>query len=215
MAIESLTNRSVDFYNNIIQVLPENLRIIPPLLLITLTIAVYSVFVWFLYKTLSKRDMLKLNLAKYNVAKHPTLVKFWAVVLYAAEFMLIAPIAIFFWFAVFSFFIIILAKEVEVGTAILIAAATISVIRITAYINEELSRELAKLFPFTLIAVVVLTPDFLDIGTSISRFSQVVLFFNNAIYYLLFIVLMEIILRLIYLPLAVVDSEDDEDRKKR
>jgi hypothetical protein len=156
--------------------------------------------------------MLKLNLKKYNVYKHSGLVKIFAVLFYILEFMIIAPIVIFFWFAVLSIFLIILAKELEVETAILIVAAIISAVRITAYFNEDLSRELAKLFPLTLLAVVVLTPGLLDIGTNIDRFSQIILFFNNAIYYFLFIVALEVILRLIYLPSAVVHSEKSKEK---
>jgi hypothetical protein len=211
MAIEYLTGNSI--YNNLIDLLPEHLRIIPPLFLLTISIAIYGVFIWFFYRFLSKRDVLKLNLAKYNVYKHSGLVKFLAVLFYVLEFMIIAPIVIFFWFTILSFFIIILAKDVEVGTAILIVAAIISAIRITAYLNEDLSREIAKLFPLTLLAVVVLTPGILDIGTNINRFSQIMLFFNNAIYYFLFIVALEVILRLIYLPFAVVHSEKVKENK--
>jgi hypothetical protein len=214
MAIESLTGNSIIVYNDLINLLPEHLRIIPPLFLLTIAIAIYSIFIWFFYRFLSKRDVLKLNLAKYNVYKHSGVVKFFAVLFYVLEFMIIAPIAIFLWFTIFSFFMIVMAKEVEVGTVILIVAAIISAVRITAYFNEDLSRDLAKLFPFTLLAVVVLTPGLLDIGTNISRFSQIPLFFNNAIYYFLFIVALEVILRLIYLPFAVVHSEKSKEDKK-
>jgi hypothetical protein len=212
MVIESLANSSAGLYNNLISILPEHLRIIPPLFLLTISIAIYGVFIWFFYRFLSKRDMLKLNLKKYNVYKHSGLVKIFAVLFYILEFMIIAPIVIFFWFAVLSIFLIILAKELEVETAILIVAAIISAVRITAYFNEDLSRELAKLFPLTLLAVVVLTPGLLDIGTNIDRFSQIILFFNNAIYYFLFIVALEVILRLIYLPSAVVHSEKSKEK---
>lgn len=204
-------NTLIGSYNELVNVLPQNLKILPPLFFISITIALYSLFIWFFYRLLARKDVLKLNLAKYNRYKHSGLAKFLGIILYIIQFMIISPIAIFFWFAILSVFLIILAKEIEVGTVILICAGLISAIRITAYFHEDLSKDLAKMIPFTLLGVVILTPSFLEIGTSINRILEVPQFFNNALYYLLFIIALEIILRLLYLPFAVVSSKYETD----
>ena len=210
MSFLSLTGNLVGSYNDLVGALPDNLKILPPLFFIAITIALYGLFVWFFYRFLSKRDVIKLKLKEYNDRKHPVLIKFFAVLFYIVRFMIVSPIAIFFWFTVLSVFLIILAKEIEVGTVILICASLISAIRITAYFNEDLSRDLAKLFPFTLLAVAVVTPNFINLDTSISRIAQVPLFLNNALYYFLFIVALETILRLAFLPFAVAHSKKGE-----
>jgi hypothetical protein len=200
-----ITDSLFGTYESILHMLPENLRIIPPLFLVAIAIAIYSIFIWFFYRFLSRRDVLKLNLAKYNTYKHSGVIKFFRVLFYIIEFIIISPVAIFFWFAILSIFMIVLAKGIEVGTIILICAALISAIRITSYFNEDLSRDLSKMVPFTLLGVTLLTPNFLDIETSIARVAEISLFFNNAIYYLLFIIALETLLRLFYLPFNVAE----------
>jgi len=82
----------------------------------------------------------------------------------------------------------------------------ISAIRVTAYFNENLSKDLAKMVPFTMIAVVLTTPDFWNISEMISRITQVPQFFGSAFYYLFFIFFMEALLRLIFLPMQIAAS---------
>ena len=209
MITETLSN----LYETIVNDLPGNFKILPPLFILGIIIALYSIFVWFFYRLLARKDVLKLNLAQYNVYKHSGIIKFFRVLFYIVEFMLITPIAIFFWFAVLSFFLIVLAKEVEVGTVILICAALISAIRITAYFNEDLSKDLAKMVPFTLLGVIILTPNFLNIETTIQRFTQIPLFLDTAFYYLLFIIGLEVILRIFYLPFNILGSIKTEEDK--
>ena len=215
MSFLSITGNLISSYNSLVSALPENLRILPPLFFIAIIITLYGVFVWFFYRFLSKRDVIKLDLKEYNDREHPGLIKFFAVLFYIIRFMIVSPIAIFFWFTVLSVFLIILAKEIEVGTVILICASLISAIRVTAYFNEDLSRDLAKLFPFTLLAVAVVTPNFINLDTSIGRIAQVPLFLNTALYYFLFIVALETLLRLAFLPFEVARSKKERVNSAR
>jgi len=82
----------------------------------------------------------------------------------------------------------------------------ISAIRVTAYFNENLSKDLAKMVPFTMIAVVLTTPDFWNISEMISRIAQIPSFFNESIYYLFFILVLESFLRIIFLPIQIAAS---------
>jgi len=213
--IETLSSSFLEAYNSLIGSLPEQLKILPPLFFIAVTITFYSLFVWFFYRFLAKRDVIKLNLQEYNVYKKALLIKICAGLFYLIEFVVIAPIVIFFWFAILTIFLILLAKELEVGTIMLICAALISAIRITSYFNENLSKDLAKLVPFTLLGVAILTPGFLSMETSISRMADIPFFFINAIYYLLFIVGLELILRLLYLPFIVLNPEEEKAEEKK
>jgi len=206
MVIEKIAEGVLNFYQNFISVMPENLKIIPPVFFITITLTIYSIFVWFFYRLLARRDVIGLDLKKYNKERAGAIKKFFAVLFYIVEFIVVGPIAIFFWFTILSIFFIVLARELEVGTVMLICAALISAIRVTSYFNENLSKDLAKMVPFTMIAVVLTTPDFWNIGDMISRIAQVPTFFNNAIYYLLFIFILESFLRLLFLPLQIAAS---------
>lgn len=198
------------FYNGLVAAFPESLKFIPALFFISVSIALYSIFIWIFYRFLAEKDVLKLDLKKYNVYKHEALVKFFRVLFYTIEFIIISPIVIFIWFSIFSIFIIILAKELEVGSVILICAALISAIRICAYFKEELSRDIAKLIPLTLLGVAILTPGFIEIETHIDRIVQVSSFFDHAVYYFIFIVILEVVLRLLYIPVLWIKSNKED-----
>ena len=131
-------------------------------------------------------------------------VKAVAILFYTLEFIILIPFVIFFWFTIFSIFLIILVKAQTLGTILLISAAVIGAIRITSYFREDLSRDLAKMIPFTLLSIAIITPGFFDMSGTLSKFSEIPSLFNHIIYYAVFIFVIEIILRMFYLAYATI-----------
>jgi len=115
------------------------------------------------------------------------------------------PFLIFFWFAIFTTFLIFLTENLEIQNLLIISATIIAAIRMTSYYNENLSKDLAKLLPFTLLAVSVLSPDFFNIERILSHFSRIPEFLNQIIIYLLFIVILEIVLRFFEFVFSLFD----------
>ena len=104
----------------------------------------------------------------------------------------------FFWFAIFSFFLILLNKSLEVGSVLLISAAIIAAIRMSSYVphyGETLSKELAKLLPLNLLALSLIEKGFFDFERIIGQLSQIPGLFSNITTYLFFIIILESILR--------------------
>lgn len=213
--VEFLQGTFLNAYNELVNALPDQFKILPPLFFLAVTIALYSVFIWFFYRFLARRDVIKLNLEKYNIYEHSGAIKFFSTIFYVVKFMIISPIVIFFWFSILSIFMIVLAKELEVATVILICAGLIAAIRVTSYFEEDLSKDLAKMIPFTLLGVVILTPNFLNLETSISKLMELPFFFRNAFYYLLFIIALETILRLFYLPVEIANARKKKVKKEK
>jgi len=206
MVIEKILEGLLEKYLAFQRVLPANYQVFPPIVLITITIALYSTFIWFFYRFLAKRDILKLDLRRYNSFGEPTLAKIAGTILYTIEFVLIVPAVTFIWFSIFAIMFILLAKEMDVGIVILISTGLISAIRVTSYFSEDLSKDLAKLFPFVLLSYVILTPGFFDINTTILRLSKIPLFFDVAAYSFIFIILLELVLRTFYIPVTFIKS---------
>ena len=113
----------------------------------------YSIFVFSFYKFLSRKDIFKLNLSQYNNVEHQQLNKTLDVLLYVLEYLLIFPIFVFLWFMVFSIFFIFLAKNQGINEILLISMSLVATIRFTAYYDEALSVDLAKMIPFALLAI--------------------------------------------------------------
>jgi FtsH-binding integral membrane protein len=192
--------------SKMVTTIPQNFNLFKPLLIVAGIIALYSVFIWFFYRFLAKKDVLKLNLSKYNEFKHPLLAKISAVFFYVLEFIMIIPLITLVWFSVLSIILILLAKEQPVPQIILISAGIVSAIRVTAYFNEDLSRDLAKMFPFTLLGIVILSPNFFNFDTMMARITEIPLLMDNFFYYFTFIVCLELLLRLVIAPASFLFS---------
>ena len=165
------------------------------LLFFTAVIVIYAVFVYYFYRFLAKKNLVELNLNKYNQSHNPALAKFFAGIFYIIEYIIILPVMTFFWFSILAILILILSKGMAIGTILLISAALVAAVRITAYLSENLSRDLAKMLPFTLLAIAITTTGFFEMGPMMSRISEVPSLFKTLPLYLLFIVGIELIMR--------------------
>ena len=87
--ISSITDLFISSYNSLVAALPPAYKLLPPLAVLTVLIAIYAIFVWVFYRFLAKRDILKINLSKYNVFEHAAAIKFFAVIFYIIEFVII------------------------------------------------------------------------------------------------------------------------------
>jgi hypothetical protein len=188
---------------------PEEFRVYLNLGIFIVLVTLYALFVWKFYRFLGKRDLLELNLSKYNTTAN----KFFAVLLFILEYIVILPIVVFFWFFVVALILLVLAKEHTINSILLISAVIVGAVRITSYYKEDLSRDLAKMFPFTILAVAILTPGFLDLQDTISKISAVPNLLSNILIYLVIIMVLEFILRIVFLIMPPIDDEDDEDSK--
>ena len=179
--------------------LPESYRAYVILAIYTLIIAIYSIFVWKFYRFLAKRDLLELNLKRYNHSEHPGLKKFFTSLFYLLEYLIILPIIVFLWFSILAVFILLLSENQAIEHILLISASVVASVRLTAYFSEDLSKDLAKIFPFTILVVFLLNPDSFSITTIIQSIGEIPQLMGNILAYLIFIIGLEAIMRLIFL----------------
>ena len=200
----------LEIYDSFLSALPQGAQSLINLFLPVFLVVIYSVFIWKFYRFISTKNILGLNLNKYNKSKHPFFAKLFAGLLYFVEYIIILPFLIFFWFSVFTIFLIFLTENLDVSTLLIISATIIAAIRVTCYIpkyGQNLSRELAKLLPFTLLAVSLLSSNFFDMGRIISHIKELPGFFNQIIYYLTFIIGFEILLRFFDFVISLFELE--------
>lgn len=181
----------------------ENIPIIPAtklgaltnLTLFTTIIVIYSIFIFYFYKLLAKKNIIKLNLNQYNQYSSPTFTKILAVIFYIIEYLILLPVLTLFWFAILSILVLTLSQGIGTATVLLISAALVAAVRITAYISEDLSKDLAKMLPFTLIAIAITKPGFFEISSLIARINEIPALFSSILIYLIFIFSIELIMR--------------------
>ena len=204
-------------YSSFISLFPVFLQQFISLFVIVLLIVLYSVFVWKFYRSVSTKDIIKLDLAKYNRMKHPVYERFLAAVFYFLEYLFLMPVMIFIWFSVFTLLLIFLTENLEVSTLLLISATIIASIRMVSYYRQDLASDVAKLIPFTFLAVSILNPGFFSVERFFDQFSQIPNFLDQILVYFVFITLLEIILRFfsfVFSEMGVGDTgENDEEDK--
>src|SRR3989344_7653113 len=118
--------------DSIADFIPQEYQVLFNLLIYTIFIVLYSIFIWKFYKFLASKEIIHLNLKQYNHSNNPFLEKLFAVVLYTVEYLIILPFLVFFWFTIFSSFLMILSRSDNTFQILLISAAIIASTRITA-----------------------------------------------------------------------------------
>lgn len=210
-----ISQKLIEVYKEFISFLPKYIGDFFNLFILVLLIVLYALFIWKFYRFIAKKNILELNLNKYNKLEHPVTVKVLAVIFYFIEYIIILPFLIFFWFSIFTLFLIFLSENLEVIPLLVISATIIAAIRMTSYYKEDLARDLAKLLPFTLLAISILNPNFLKIERILGHLSEIPSFFSQIIIYLLFIIILEMILRFFDFIFSLFQLEEVEEKMEK
>ena len=162
-----------------------------------LGMSVYAVFVFKFYRFLASKDMFKLDMSRYEQSSHKVVRRTLQVFFYIVKYIIVFPVFAFFWFGVLTVILSFLSKGQSFSETLLVALATVSAVRVTAYYNEDLSRDLAKILPFAVLAVFLIDASFFSIGESLDILREAEKYTENIVYYLGFLVLLEFVLRII------------------
>lgn len=185
------------------------------LFLLVLLVFFYCVFFWKFHKFISNKNLLNLNLGQYNTSKHPFFSKFFAGIFYILEYIIILPIIVFLWFSVFTIFLILIADGSEIGNLMLVSVTIISAIRMISYVpkyGKELAESVAILFPLSILIIFISTPNlFFDFGRILGHIGEIPALFDQILFYLLFMISLETILRITYGFLKAVGADNDDD----
>ncbi len=208
--IDYLIEVILEGYESILSFLPAGFDDALQVLIFAILIALISVFIWYFYKSLSERSLIKLNLNQYNRTEHPTGYKFIASLFYLLEYIIIMPFLISIWFAALSIIILVIADERSIVQVLTLTAAMVLSIRILAYHKREIAQELAKLFPFITLSFFILTPGSLNLGNYLPKLNEVPSLLNSIFYFLVVILVVETVLRLFYTIVLFWRSEEGE-----
>ena len=165
---------------------------------------VYAVFVFTFYRFVASRDMFALDLSKYEESRFQFVRSFLQVIMYIAKYIILFPVFAFFWFAVVTLILAFLAKDQSFSQVLLMGLATVGTIRVSAYINEDLSRDLAKMLPFAVLGLFLINTSFFQIEDSLVILNESMTYLDNILYYLAFLIALEFALRLIMAILMFV-----------
>jgi len=176
----------------------EGLTLMKPLAIFILGMSVYSFFIFKLYRFIARRDVFKQASRDKDGTNREGIRKFFAYGVYIFKHIFFLPIIIFFWFVALSVILAFLSRQDSIQIVLLISIALIATIRVMAYYNEDLSKDLAKMLPFALLGIFLVDISFFSAENSLNTIYQIPGLWNILIYYFIFLILLEIILRSLF-----------------
>ncbi len=186
---------------------PGFTEIAPQILMWAFGITIYAVLIWNFYRNLAKRDIFDVKKKmeeKYGVRRRVGILTGFL------KYILFFPLYSFIWFIGLSFFLFLLTENIPLDTILFISISVVSGTRILAYYHEDLSRDLAKMLPFALLAIFLTDPSFLSVGILLSRIMVMIGVIPTAGKFVLFVVLLELILRVCF-----GGAKEEEEAKRR
>jgi len=174
--------------------LTEAYNILKPLGILVVEIAIYSILVFKFYRFLASRDIIKVDFKRYkNVG-----LRFIRWIGYLLQSVFLLPIIVFFWFAVLAIFLGFLGKNQTTESILLVSIALVSAVRVAAYYNEDLSRDLAKMLPFALLGIYLVDQSYFEFSVSLDLLTRVPEHWVLLVYYFAFLIILEFVLRILH-----------------
>lgn len=169
-------------------------------------IGLYAIFIFHFYRFLASRDMFTFNLSRYQESPHRIIRSLIHSVLYVVKYVVVFPVFAFFWLAVLTVILVFLSRDRALSEVLLVALATVSAIRVAAYYNEDLSRDLAKILPFAVLGIFIIDASFFTVEDSLAVLREANSQREVIFYYFVFLVALEFVLRIImgYLMLIIL-----------
>ena len=151
---------------------------------LAIAIAVYSILIYNFYRYIARRDCFK-----PSKRKHTKFIGF-------CKYFFLFPFIACLFFLGFSMMLLFLAKNIDIGVVLSTSFAIIIAIRMTSYYTEDLSRDVAKMLPFALLGVFLVSPSFFEWSDIVDKIDQMPEFINIAVQFIVFIIIVEWFMRI-------------------
>jgi hypothetical protein len=175
----------------------EATNLAKPLSLFILGLAVYSWFIFKFYRFLAKREIFEFKINK-GESSPQGFRAFLHGSMYLIKHIIIFPLFLLFWVLILTTILAFLSKNAGIENILLISVALVGVIRLMAYYDEDLSKDLAKMMPFALLGVFLVDISFFSVSNSLETIKQIPSLWKLIVYYLVIIVLLEFVLRIFF-----------------
>lgn len=159
----------------------------------TLGFTLYAGAIFFFYKHVSRRLLIE-----YRKPVVEGWRRVFANVFYGLEYLLLSPLILLVWAVIIASMVFLLGKSLDTQQALFAAIALLATVRVTAYFNEDLAVDVAKLVPLSLLAVIALDTRALDMTLFWGRVQTLPDMTQPAIYAFVFVVALELVLRMWY-----------------
>lgn len=160
----------------------------------TAGIIIYGIVILEFYSTLTKRDLFQIKISAYSDKWE----RFSQRLVFIFKYTIAFPFYTFFWFLIFSFFLIMISKSLSVYEIFFVSIVIISSTRAIAYYNEELAKDIAKIIPLSLLGLFIIDPTYFSPELIVGRILEFIFMLLIILKFLLFTILLEWTLRILY-----------------
>jgi hypothetical protein len=183
----SLLELLLGIYGNLVGTLGQDLT---NFFITALGIAVYGIIIGTFYKNFSKEKFFELKRKKGEGLIDEGL----HLLAFIAKYTFAFPLITFVWFMFLTLFLVFLGTQ-GAAEVMYIAIAVVAATRITAYWDEEISEDLAKLLPIALLGYFLGNPSVLDAAVFEHKFFEITQVLPLSIPYFTYIIALEWSLR--------------------
>lgn len=176
--------------------LEDAITVITPLAGFAVGMAFYAIFVFWFYRFLARKNLFELDFSKYEKSGFRLVRSTLHFVFYVLKYLIVFPFVAFFWFAILTLLLSFLAKGQTPEEILLISIAVVSAVRIAAYYDEDLSRDLAKILPFALLGIFLIDLSYFSLPATLITLRDTVGEWRIMAYYLAFAIALEFVLRI-------------------
>jgi hypothetical protein len=170
-----------------------------PLSFFIIAITIYSFFTFKFYRFLAKKDVFNFKLYRLARKGHYKIRIVLKALLYLIEYFALLPFFAFFWLTFITIILLFMAPSQTTSTILMFSVGLIIATRIASYYDEDLSKDLAKTLPFSLLVLLLIDLDKISSFSLMKVQSNVYLLWKPIIYYIILIILIEFILRTAFL----------------
>ena len=114
-----------------------------------------------------------------------------------------------FWFAILAVFLGFLGKNQTTESILLVSVALVSAVRVAAYNNEDLSKDLAKMLPFALLGIYLVDQSYFELSVSFDLLTRIPENWILLIYYFAFIIILELVLRILLNIISLIRKKKE------
>jgi len=203
---KDLLKEALENHSSFFEILSEY-QLIIKLISLILVLIIASFFIYLFYTSLSRRDLIKLNLGGYQYERRPVLKEVGAVLFYLLEYVVIAPLLIVFWFFGLSIFFVFIAEGASTYYILFICAGIVGATRVFSYFNEDIARDLAQLFPYFTLSIFLISPFNLNFDVILEKAIQIPSLLEEISYFLVVLFGIEFIFRLFHIFFVLKNGE--------
>ncbi len=183
-----------DFFPNGLDI-EKAYNLLEPVGFYILGMSIYTLFVFKFYRFLAAKNIFEFDGSRLEESKHPAIRLALRAIFYVAQYLFVFPLVAFFWFATFTVLLSFLAPDRPFSDILLVSLAVVGTIRVSAYVTEDLSRDLAKILPFAVLGIFIVNVSFFKTSESFEVLSQANDNRESILYYLVFLIILEFALR--------------------